>query len=175
MLFASFAGANAATAPLSAIAERRRNLADRVLSGLVLGPIVIALVVLGGPVFELSAAAAAGIGLREWLKMATGAAPIWSLVLPAALVAAFWAGGLLIAFALLALATLGLALRGAKLASSRGEVAFGLPYVAVSLLALVWLRDTNGGGWPLAMFALLMVWATDIGAFFAGRTLGGPR
>ena len=54
-----------------------------------------------------------------------------------------------------------------------GPVAFGLPYVGLTVLALAWLRD--GAGWPFVFFVFLVVWGTDVGAFFVGRTLGGPR
>jgi phosphatidate cytidylyltransferase len=175
MPFASFAGANAAMAPLSAVVDRRRNLADRVLSGVILGPLVIAIVFLGGPIFGIAAAAAAGLGLREWLKIVSGAAPLWVTTLPLLLVAAFWSGGAPVSAAVLALLTLGLGMFVAPGRGTRSQLAFGLPYVGITLLSLVWLRSQGGNAWAIVLFVLLMVWASDIGAFFAGRLIGGPR
>jgi phosphatidate cytidylyltransferase len=50
-----------------------------------------------------------------------------------------------------------------------------LPYVGLTLLALVWLRDGAHAGWPSVFFVFLVIWGTDVGAFFVGRALGGPR
>ena len=58
--------------------------------------------------------------------------------------------------------------------------AAGVAYVAVPSASLIWLRelqfaDHPHGGAALVLYALLVVWATDIGAFFAGRRIGGPK
>jgi phosphatidate cytidylyltransferase len=50
----------------------------------------------------------------------------------------------------------------------------GLAYVALPCASLVWLRGLDGGfGLVLSLF--LAIWATDIGAYFAGRLVGGPK
>lgn len=54
-------------------------------------------------------------------------------------------------------------------------VAAGLLYIGVPAVALVWLRGDDAAGLELILWLLLTVWATDIGAFFAGRLIGGPR
>jgi len=51
---------------------------------------------------------------------------------------------------------------------------FGLAYVAIPCAALVWLRSVPEGA-AVVLSLLLAVWATDIGAYFAGRMLGGPK
>lgn len=51
----------------------------------------------------------------------------------------------------------------------------GLVYVGLPVLALLWLRNLPNDGLVLTFWALSLVWATDIGAFFAGRTIGGPK
>jgi phosphatidate cytidylyltransferase len=55
-------------APLSAIADRR-NLLWRVLSGVVLAPLVCGLAYRGGLLFDLAVVTAAGIALREWIRL----------------------------------------------------------------------------------------------------------
>lgn len=53
-------------------------------------------------------------------------------------------------------------------------VAGGLLYAGLPMVALLWLRALPDGIARVAwLFAV--VWATDIGAFFAGRAIGGPR
>jgi phosphatidate cytidylyltransferase len=51
----------------------------------------------------------------------------------------------------------------------------GFPYILLPCIAIVWLR--SGGEWGmLTLYWLLaVVWATDIMAFVAGRTIGGPK
>lgn len=51
----------------------------------------------------------------------------------------------------------------------------GLPYVGGSGLALIYLRVVPDEGMKLTFYLLMTVWATDIGAFLAGRLIGGPR
>lgn len=50
----------------------------------------------------------------------------------------------------------------------------GLAYVALPCASLVWLRGLEGG-FGITLSLLLAVWATDIGAYFAGRIIGGPK
>jgi phosphatidate cytidylyltransferase len=54
------------------------------------------------------------------------------------------------------------------------SLALGLAYVGVPVLALLFLR-AQPHGLLLAFWALGLVWATDIGAYFAGRSIGGPK
>jgi phosphatidate cytidylyltransferase len=56
----------------------------------------------------------------------------------------------------------------------------GVAYVAIPCASLIWMRglsigdDANAGA-RLVLFVILCVSATDIGAFFAGRRIGGPK
>ena len=49
----------------------------------------------------------------------------------------------------------------------------GILYLGVAAAALMLLRDENGLAGVLVL--LLMVIGTDVGAYFAGRTFGGPK
>jgi phosphatidate cytidylyltransferase len=172
---ASFAGANADTAPLSAATDRRRNLSQRILSGIVLGPLALVLAFEGGAVFDLALAAAAAVGFDEWLRIVAGRRIGVMAPAPLLVVALYLLSGLTASFAGL------LVLTGLCFASLRRRAgapllaAAGLPYVTATALGLIWLRDSQGGGWTLLFFLLIAVWATDIGAFFIGRAIGGPR
>jgi phosphatidate cytidylyltransferase len=58
--------------------------------------------------------------------------------------------------------------------TARRELAAGTIYVGLPILSLLLLRHQHEGiVWTL--WALSLVWATDIGAYFAGRTIGGPK
>jgi len=56
----------------------------------------------------------------------------------------------------------------------------GFFYALVPALALLWIRERGGSpagsrGFELVLWAFIVTWAADIGAFFAGRTFGGPK
>lgn len=57
-----------------------------------------------------------------------------------------------------------------RLWSGIGPLYAGLPAVA-----LVWLRGDGLIGRETMIWLMLLVWATDIGAYAAGRTIGGPK
>jgi phosphatidate cytidylyltransferase len=48
----------------------------------------------------------------------------------------------------------------------------GALYIGLPILSLVWLREQ---GRATLFWLLLVVWATDIGAYAAGRAIGGPK
>ncbi|MDE0932688.1 MAG: phosphatidate cytidylyltransferase [Novosphingopyxis baekryungensis] len=54
------------------------------------------------------------------------------------------------------------------------RLSLGLFYAGLPAVALVFLRELDFGH-EIAMWALSLVWATDIGAFFVGKSLGGPK
>ncbi len=102
------------------------------------------------------------------------------LALAALALALAYVGGA--AFYLLVLAAAGLMAfewrrlcAGAPSAAARARwLAIGLVYVAVPCIALVWLR-AEPLGLETIMWLFGVVWATDIGAYFTGRGLGGPK
>jgi phosphatidate cytidylyltransferase len=53
--------------------------------------------------------------------------------------------------------------------------AVGVPYVALPAVAMIWLRADEPLGFWAILFIFAVVWGSDIGAFAAGRTLGGPK
>lgn len=60
----------------------------------------------------------------------------------------------------------------------RVAAALGLPYILISFGCLWWLREGQGDdqvGLGLTLYILFSVWAVDIGAYFSGRLIGGPK
>jgi phosphatidate cytidylyltransferase len=52
----------------------------------------------------------------------------------------------------------------------------GFVYALIPALALLWLRDRTGAdGLGLVLWVFVVTWATDIGAYIAGRAIGGPK
>lgn len=56
-----------------------------------------------------------------------------------------------------------------------GWQAAGFLYALVPALALLWIRDRAPQGLELLLWVFIVTWSTDIGAFFAGRAIGGPK
>lgn len=50
----------------------------------------------------------------------------------------------------------------------------GVLYALLPATALLWLRMAPGGLW-VVLWIFVVTWSTDIFAYFAGRTFGGPR
>jgi len=153
------------------------DLKVRLASAVVLGPLVLLAAYLGGFVFLLLVLAAGFLFLLEWLTI-TGTAKR-SLASFAGHVTV--AGvGLLFAFGLPALALAGIAAGAVAVLTLSGFdragrwAAEGTLYSAGAVYALLAVRATENG--PLFVFFLLIVvWATDIFAYFAGRSIGGPK
>ena len=65
--------------------------------------------------------------------------------------------------------------RARVLPPSRISLALGFPYLGLAAVALLWLRADPVAGWPNTLFVLSVIWASDIGAYMAGRLAGGPK
>jgi len=57
----------------------------------------------------------------------------------------------------------------------RAALAAGVPYLGLAVMALAWLRGDSAAGRDNLVFLLLVVWASDIGAYAVGRLAGGPK
>jgi len=51
----------------------------------------------------------------------------------------------------------------------------GFVYALMPAIALLWIRDRSPIGLELLMWVFITTWSVDIGAYFAGRGIGGPR
>ena len=51
----------------------------------------------------------------------------------------------------------------------------GFLYALMAALALLWIRDRADNGIALVLWVFTVVWTTDIGAYAAGKAIGGPR
>jgi len=58
---------------------------------------------------------------------------------------------------------------------ARFKIAFGVPYIGLAAVALLWLRADPRAGLANTLFVLAIVWGSDIGAYMVGRLAGGPK
>ena len=156
----------------------------RVLSGVAMIAIALAALWLGGIAFWALVSLLAVLMMIEWGTMAKAAR--WQIA-----VAALLAAGLMVVALSFTNATelaayqdrmiartADLAGLGAILLaviSFRARLGAGLLYAVIPAIALIFLREQPGQGLMLALWTLVIVWATDIGAYFAGRAIGGPK
>lgn len=155
------------------------RLALRAASAAVLIPMALAAVWFGGWVLAGLAAAAAALMLREWLRLAESGVfwPLFTLALAIMATAIGLAGLNLFGASLLTIVS-GAALMGivAGLAGSAASwAALAIPYIVLPAVAIVWLRAEPHGGAGVVFWLLAVVWATDVGAYAVGRSVGGPK
>ncbi len=163
-------------APAAVAGQGWRNLLMRVLAALVLAPVAIAIAYAGGGLWT-ALVTLASIGLYvEWLAI-VGAAQQSRVVIPG--VAALAASGLSLSSgrieAALVVLGVGLAAVAALSPERRNWTAAGFGYAAAAEMASVLVRRDQVEGFVALILILLVVWATDIGGYFAGRGIGGPK
>ena len=97
---------------------------------------------------------------------------------PVGLAAVWWGG--LAWDGLILIVTFGMAREWAAMMHrrhlGRGQAFLtGLCYIGPASVALIWMRADPEFGLGRVLFGVLVVWASDIGAYAAGRLFGGPR
>ena len=163
-------------APAAVAEPDSRNLVTRVVAALVLAPAAIAIAYAGGWLWTaLVTLAAAGLYV-EWLMIIglrdqTGV--VASGVVALAIAGFFLAAGQInVALAVLAVELVTVALISPE---RRHWAAAGFFYAAAAEIASVLVRLDQMQGFVALILILLVVWVTDIGGFFAGRGIGGPK
>ncbi len=139
-----------------------------------LAPTALACIWLGADAWTALMALAAGGLAYEWVALCGGQPRrMPGLVVPAVVL---FAGLIAVLdrerWALVALAV-GAVLAG--LSSGRRAMVAGVLYVGLASVALVWLRGDNAAGRANVLFLVIVVWASDVGAYAAGRLLGGRK
>ena len=175
----NFIAANDDTVPRVDAAVSGTSLNSRVISALILAPLVAGAIYIGSPVYDLLVLAAIVVMAWEWRRLcaaqhfdtagiimtiavvgATGLTWFQQVGLAVLLVAA----GALVVFFMIA---------GSEGKSSIWTIA-GLLAVGLTGISLILIRRI-GDDWSVTMWLLVAVWATDINAFLVGRTVGGPK
>jgi phosphatidate cytidylyltransferase len=163
-------------APAAAAEQGSRNLVMRIGAALVLAPTAVAIAYAGGwPWSALVTLAVIGLYV-EWL-MIVGAArarrAVASGVIALALAGFCFALGR-IDWAIAAL-VLGFVVVGLTSPVRRGWTVAGYVYAGAAEIASVVVRLDQAYGFVALILILLVVWVTDIGGYFAGRGIGGPK
>jgi len=162
---------------------RFSDLRARIVSATLAGAGAFVLVALGGIWVAGFTAALAGLMLWEWASITRhrGETPGLGAALsvlgaPIAVLAGYlvgWTAGL----GVLAVVTIAGALRDgvAGRGTDAAWAAIGPAYLGTACLAFLWLRLTDTFGVLACLWIVLVVASSDIGGYFAGRLVGGPR
>lgn len=157
----------------------------RVVTALLTAPVVLVLAYLGGWAFAAFVALIGVLGQRELYQMArqagaqphrTGGFVLGGLVVATVLRPTLWPLGAMVL--LLFVVSAPLLLPQEDFLVSFTVTIAGIVYPTALLGSLVWLREvrsaavTDDVAFRLVLFVLLVVWATDVAAYYVGRTIG---
>ena len=148
------------------------DLAIRIVSAIVLAIPALAGAWIGGWAAGMFIALAAGVVVLEWSRVTGGAFGVaigTAIALAAAIVVAS------LGQPAIALIVASLALLAAAVSDRRLWAPAGAFYAAAFGFSLIELRLAPGLGLEALIFVLAITWATDTGAFFVGRLVGGPK
>ncbi len=158
------------TSPKSA---KSNELMTRVVVGVLLVAAVVASLYFGAvPLWLLVVLMALGI-INEWANLVGRSEnrklAMYALSVPLAIMSPWAARPSFLALGLIMGAAMFVAAfdRSVKLAA-------GVFYAGLPALAIVYLREIDNGI-LIVFWTLALVWATDIGAYFSGRAIGGPK
>ena len=163
-------------ASIASSGREGNNLLLRIIAALVMAPLAIAMAYVGGWLWTgLVTAAAIGLYI-EWLTIIGMRKPRLVLVGILILLGVGWLDvGHINEIYLSALVVLGV-LTVAFLSSERRPwAAVGIGYALAASIGSSAVRLDPLWGFAALMLVLLVVWATDIGGYFAGRLIGGPK
>src|SRR3546814_843534 len=147
----------------------------RVVAGIALIAIAVAALIFGGMAFWMLAAVMALLMMAEWADLAKVPAKTkrlaqYALFVPLAIFSPLAAGPDFFALGLLLGAAFFIVI-----VTRRPILGWGTLYCGLPVFALLLIRDTPANGVVFVFWALALVWATDIGAYAAGRAIGGPK
>jgi len=155
-------------------------LSRRLIAAAVLMPVALGLAWAGGLLWAIAIAGLAALALWEWQRMTIPDGWITTILAP--LIAAGGclaliiegSGAALLVVAISAIASVAVATRNAAL-GRRLLLGAGVIYIGLGALALVLLRLMPEAGFAALVWLLVSVWASDSGAYAAGKLIGGPR
>lgn len=160
------------------------ELPRRALSAAVIAPPALAAVWLGGYwLLALIVTVAVLMGV-EWARLVGYGGHPWlvralAIAAPQPVLALLLGGWPIAALHLLLLSGALYALVGALDRDANKQsglwYAAGLPAIGLPVLCLIWLRAQEPGGAETVLWLVALVIATDIGAYFSGRLIGGPK
>ena len=157
-----------------AAAEGKSDLATRSAIGAALAVFAIGVLWLGGVVLWALLTIVAVIALIEWARLVKAHRARLGIGLVVLLVGMSYALPMLWGTDRATLALLLIAAMLMALFPKAAGTAVGVGYIGTAAISILFLRQ-QPLGFALTLWTLAIVWATDIGAFFAGLAIGGAK
>lgn len=160
------------------------GLKTRAKSAAIMMVVFLTLLGFGGFSYAILITAMASVACFEWARMVSAKGEIHpkSVAPMAAGIGAFGVitGDLVInpvtsLFFVAALCFLLYALNYVQKQTSVRTLVTGILYICFACIVMIWLRNDTASGLFHTLTLLFIVWASDISAYFTGRTLGGPK
>jgi len=149
------------------------SLIKRVMTSLVLIPLVIWCLFAGYPFVQILALAVGALLSWEWAQMVPSVrGAFWAVLYTLGMAISVFMGPSLPYFIFLAFGIV-LAWIKAKGEARRNLLVLGLPYVSIGVGSIMWLYELVGFG--VTFWFMLVVWSVDIGGFVVGCSLKGPK
>ena len=156
----------------------KSNLTLRVLSALVLAPVVLVCIFLGDPAYNILVATMGAVMAWEWEKMITEKTTALSLIIGslAVMIAFVTRNYPAEALALMALGAVFVYFKSGK----NLLLSFGVFYICIPVFSLIYIAYYSGYNdldysFIYILWLLFVVWATDIGGYVFGKSIGGPK
>jgi phosphatidate cytidylyltransferase len=151
-------------------------LLTRAVSAVLLAVPVLAIVHIGSPFFGLLILVAAGLMATEWYGMCgSGGSRAAGLIMAASVMVSVAVMGLAMPKAALAVLGAGLVAVFAMCKGRNIWLPAGVLYIGLPSVAFVALRNDPDVGRQTVYWLLAVVWASDIGAYLTGRSIGGAK
>jgi phosphatidate cytidylyltransferase len=154
-----------------------KELQMRIASGLVAAAVALLMLYLGPKPFAVLTFIVAAVMSWEWSKIVRGAGidTVTVVHVVTVLVAALLTGWGMAALGVAALAVGAIAVAALLFGTGQAQLSgLGVLYTGLPVVALGWLREDQLG-FLAVLFVVLIVVMTDTAAYFAGRTIGGPK
>jgi phosphatidate cytidylyltransferase len=175
-----------ASPPLTNAGQKRwTDLRKRALSAALLLPAALACIWFGAESFTALVALAVAVLAWEWVHLCGRRTRVFpGLAVPLVVFAAGALAvmertrtGVVVLLMGFVVTWVGVALRGRRsgITQPARRLAAGVLYIGLAGLALIELRHDGEAGRGNVLFLFLVVWASDVGAYMAGRALGGPK
>lgn len=145
----------------------------RIITSLVLIPVVIGCIIIGYPTIFLLAMTAAALLSWEWANMVPNSRPAFYAVCYFFVAAvAILLKPLVVPLTVMLLA-LAVATCKSKGEAHRKMLLLGIPYIAIGIGSIVSIYMAYGP--YIVLWFVFLVWGVDIGGYFVGTTLKGPK
>ncbi len=152
--------------------SRWRDLAPRVFSAMIMAPLSLAAIWAGGLIWDAVLTLLATVAVVECVGLA--GVVLDSRLALIAIAAIPAAQALYLATSMDTLPLLAIAAFTIALVRPKPALGFGVVYVGLGYASLLILRE-GARGFEDVVFVMVVVWASDIGAYITGRVFGGRR